>query len=128
MTATAEIVTSERRNVLLLPNAALRFSPGAANAASNQGGGVTSVLIPQRPRGTASRNRDVTIGRGSTQTVYVLGQDGEPEPVPVTTGDTNGMQIEVTGKGLKQGVLVITGQLATDAAAGANGSKASRGR
>ena len=30
MTATAEIVTSEKRNVLLVPNAALRFSPDGA--------------------------------------------------------------------------------------------------
>ena len=30
MTATAEIVTSEKRDVLLVPNAALRFSPDAA--------------------------------------------------------------------------------------------------
>ena len=34
MTATAEIVTSEKRNVLLVPNAALRFSPEPARPAA----------------------------------------------------------------------------------------------
>ncbi|MDO9488946.1 MAG: efflux RND transporter periplasmic adaptor subunit, partial [Sphingomonadaceae bacterium] len=47
MTATAEIITAERNNVLLVPNAALRFSPEAA-AQAGQGGGVTSVLVPRR--------------------------------------------------------------------------------
>ena len=128
MTATAEIVTSEKRDVLLVPNAALRFSPDAAAAAANQGGGVTSVLIPQRPRGTSGgRNRDVNIGRGSAQTVYLLGSDGEPKPVPVTTGDTNGSQTEVTGKGIVDGAQVITGQLAAGANPRAEAG-ASRGR
>ena len=37
MTATAEIVTSEKRDVLLVPNAALRFSPDAAAARGEPG-------------------------------------------------------------------------------------------
>lgn len=117
MTATAEIVTSEKRDVLLVPNAALRFSPGGAGAQDQQRGGVTSVLIPMRSRGTSGQKRDVGIGRGSAQTVHVLGADGQPEPVRVTTGDTNGTQTEVSGDELRAGALVITGQLATGAAA-----------
>jgi HlyD family secretion protein len=117
MTATAEIVTSEKRNVLLVPNAALRFSPDGG-AEDQQRGGVTSVLIPMRPRGTSGgQKRDVGIGRGSAQTVHVVGADGQPEPVRVTTGDTNGTQTEVSGDDLREGALVITGQLATGAAA-----------
>ena len=34
MTATADIVTTDKKNVLLVPNAALRFKPTAAGAAS----------------------------------------------------------------------------------------------
>jgi HlyD family secretion protein len=118
MTATAEIVTSEKRDVLLVPNAALRFSP-AASAANQERTGVTRVLMPGRPRGTAdSRSREVQIGRGSSQKVHVLGASGDPEPVAVTTGDTNGTLTEVIGDSLREGATVITGQLAAGGAVG----------
>jgi HlyD family secretion protein len=111
MTATAEIVTAEKRGVLLVPNAALRFSPGAGPAGAR--GGVTGVLLPGPPRGMRSgQARDVTIGRGSTQRVHVVGPDGQPQPVQVTTGDTNGSVTEVTSATLREGAEVITGQLA----------------
>jgi HlyD family secretion protein len=117
MTATAEIVTSERRNVLLVPNAALRFSPEreAARAARESGGGVTDVLVPRRGRGGRRGNRadrEVAIGRGSRQSVYVVGEDGAPQPIRVTVGETNGSDTEVTGSGLREGMDVITGRLA----------------
>jgi HlyD family secretion protein len=116
MTATAEIVTNEKKGVLLVPNAALRFSPDAGGPGAGQRGGVTRVLLPGPPRGTNSgRPRDVGIGRGSTQRVYVVGADGKPQAVQVTTGDTNGSVTEVTGDGLSEGAQVITGQLATGA-------------
>jgi HlyD family secretion protein len=115
MTATAEIVTTEKRNVLLVPNAALRFSPDGNGIKERSG--VTKVLMPGPPRGTAAA-REVKIGRGSAQRVYVLGQDGQPEAVAVTTGDTNGTLTEVTSDTLREGADVITGQLATGAANG----------
>ncbi|MBK7902323.1 MAG: efflux RND transporter periplasmic adaptor subunit [Proteobacteria bacterium] len=118
MTATAEIVTSDRHDVLLVPNAALRFSPDAS-AASGERGGVTKVLLPGRPRGTAgNKTREVTIGRGSEQSVHVLNAKGEPEAVTVTTGDTNGTLTEVTGDSLREGAAVITGKLALEGTSG----------
>ena len=118
MTATAEIVTSEKYDVLLVPNAALRFSPDAS-AASGERVGVTKVLMPGPPRGTAGNKvREVQIGRGSAQQVYILNAQGEPEPVSVTTGDTNGTLTEVTGDSLREGALVITGKLAAEGASG----------
>lgn len=109
MTATADIVTSERRNVLLVPNAALRFSPDR-QARSGQSGGVTSVLMPpRRMRGNRS-DRQVEIGRGSKQTVYVLGDDGKPRPIRVTVGESNGSQTEVSSRDLRPGMEVIVGR------------------
>ena len=107
MTATADIVTSDKKNVLLVPNAALRFKPTAAGAGS--GGGIASSLTfrPQRNRA----ERTATIGRGGKQTVYTKGADGTPQPVQVTTGDTDGSMTEVLS-GLQPGAQVITGQLA----------------
>ena len=117
MTATAEIITTERRNVLLVPNAALRWSPERDAAAQRgQQSGITSVLVPRGGRrgfgGGARREREVTIGRGSRQTVYVLGADGIPTPVRVTVGESNGSETEIRGGDLREGQQVITARLA----------------
>ncbi|MGS1018207.1 efflux RND transporter periplasmic adaptor subunit [Allosphingosinicella humi] len=113
MTATADIVTSEEKGQLLVPNAALRFSPERAAGQRAERGGVTSVLVPQRGRrGNRGGGREVGIGRGSRQTVYVLGENGEPKAVQVTTGATDGSRTAVRGDGLKPGMKVITGRLA----------------
>jgi HlyD family secretion protein len=121
MTATAEIVTSEKTNVLLVPNAALRFTPATTPASGS--GGITSQLVPKGPRRGAAGPRTATVGRGAAQTIYVVGEDGKPKPVSITTGDTNGSMTEVTGGELKPGMQVITGQLATGAAAGSGGQR-----
>jgi HlyD family secretion protein len=111
MTATADIITSERNNVLLVPNAALRFNP---NEASAQSGGITSVLVPRGGRrgGRGRPTREVGIGRGSQQTVYVLGEDGNPRAVRVVVGESNGSMTEITGGDLTEGMEVITARLA----------------
>lgn len=115
MTATADIVTSERRNVLLVPNAALRFNP--SQGAEGQSGGITSVLVPRGGRrgggGRGGRaSREVTIGRGSRQTVYVLGEDGNPRAVQVVVGESDGSRTEIASGDLAEGAEVITARLA----------------
>jgi HlyD family secretion protein len=111
MTATAEIVTLEKRDVLLVPNAALRFTPPAAGS-EQQSGGVVGALVPRGPRRGGGATKSATMARGARQTVYIKGEDGQPRPIEVTTGDTNGQVTEVTGGGLKAGMEVITGQYA----------------
>ena len=122
MTATADIVTSEKNNVLLVPNAALRFRPPAANA---QGGGITGSMFG--PRGRRGATREVTVGRGAQQTVYIKGDDGTPQPIRITTGDTNGCVTEVLSGGLKPGMTVITGQLSSDGQGGGGAAGGSGG-
>lgn len=112
MTATAEIVTRARPNVLLVPNAALRFRPTASGQSASSGqGGIAGALVPRRRRGNEAE-KTATVRRGATQTVYILGAENQPQPVQVTTGDTNGTVTEVTGGDLTPGMKVITGQLA----------------
>ncbi|MDT8759036.1 efflux RND transporter periplasmic adaptor subunit [Sphingomonas psychrotolerans] len=120
MTATAEIITKAKPNVLLVPNAALRFKPGAGGAGASGGqGGIAGALVPRGRRGGGgAATKSATISRGAQQTVYVLGDDGQPQPVQVTTGDTNGTVTEITGGDLKPGMKVITGQLAADGSGG----------
>jgi HlyD family secretion protein len=50
MTATAEITATNREDVLLVPNAALRFTPPASTDSSvQQGGSIVSRLMPRPP-------------------------------------------------------------------------------
>ncbi len=116
MTATADIVTTERRDVVLVPNAALRFSPEQAAAGGGGQGGITSVLVPRGGRGMGGRGgrggREVTIGRGSRQTVYVVGEDGNPRAIQVVVGESNGSVTEILEGELTEGMEVITARLA----------------
>lgn len=111
MTATAEIVTLQKSNVLLVPNAALRFTPADAGA-QQAGGGMAGALVPRRGRRGQGAEKSATIGRGARQTIYVKGADGQPQAVQVTTGDTNGQVTEILSGDLKEGMEVITGQYA----------------
>ena len=102
MTATASIVTAKRDDVLLVPNAALRFTPPARGADARQGSFVSSLL----PRPPSETKHSTAAPAGSPQ-VWVLGDDG-PQAVPVKTGVSNGRQTEILGGELKPGMAVIT--------------------
>jgi HlyD family secretion protein len=100
MTATAEIVTAERENVLLAPNAALRFTPPPTEAESKPGGGLLASLMPRPPRGMGGRRspRVASDKKGGRAKLWVL-RDGQPVAVPVTVG-SDGRMTEVSGEGL----------------------------
>ena len=110
MTGTARIVTAKHDDVLLVPNAALRFSPGTS-AKNAQQGGLIASLMPRPPRmpGSSRKGAGSTNGKptaGDTQ-IWVL-QNGQPLPVKVIAGLSNGKQTEITGGDLKAGMAVIT--------------------
>lgn len=104
MTATASIVTASREQVLLVPNAALRFTPPtqAGPAASRS---LVARLMPGPPP-QAPKNRLAASAPGAPQ-VWVLGDHG-PQPVAVKTGVSNGRHTEVLGGELQAGMAVIT--------------------
>lgn len=118
MTATATITAVERRDVLVVPNTALRFTPAQADAAgagapaASSGGGLLSKLMPmprlQRPARSARPGRDSTA---ASRQVWVL-RDGVAQAVPVTPGISDGRMTEIVAGGLEPGMLVITDQLA----------------
>ncbi|MFN3493436.1 MAG: efflux RND transporter periplasmic adaptor subunit [Hydrogenophaga sp.] len=112
MTAAATIVAVERNDVLVLPNAALRYSPTQANAASRPAasGGILGQLMPRMPR--SGRPRQAGEERGAVQgerSIWVL-RDGQPVEMRVTTGISDGRRTEVSGEGVTEGLLVITDQ------------------
>ena len=109
MTATAEIAVDERRNVLLVPNAALRFDPATAGKAGDQQG--VQIRLGGGPAGRADRTaQQKGIGVGSRQTVYVLEAGGKTvKPYSVITGESNGKLTVVKSAELKIGMKVVTG-------------------
>lgn len=103
MTATARIVTANRENVLLVANAALRFTPQTATDAGPQGSFI-SRLMPRPPQQKKPQARKSSSAEPQ---VWVL-DNGQPKAVAVQVGASNGRQTEITGGDLKAGMAVIT--------------------
>ena len=127
MTATATIASAERHGVLLVPNTALRFTPanaapGAApgapaqgSGAGGSGGGIVASLMPrmpaQSPRKPGADNKPDANG---ARQVWIL-RNGQPAPVNVVPGLTDGHMTEVTSTELEPNMQVITDQRASAA-------------
>ncbi len=97
MTANVKILVTQRKQILKIPNAALRYRP------------------PTAVKATARE-----------QAVWILNTKGEPQKLVVTTGETDGNSTELTSDSLKKGDLVIVG-LATKAATPAAATTPTRG-
>ncbi len=105
MTGTAEITTLVRENALLAPNAALRFTPPETGVEQKtSGGGLMGALMPRPPQQTGAQAKAAS---GSAPRVWVL-KDGQPVPLEVRTGATNGRMTEIVGEELKAGMEVVT--------------------
>jgi HlyD family secretion protein len=102
MTATAQITTLRREDALLVPNAALRFTPAAQQAPAR---GLLSQLMPRMPRPLAQRSGARASGDRS---LWVL--DGETlVEVRVGLGASDGRVSEILSGDLHAGDLVVTG-------------------
>ena len=76
MTATADIVISEVKNALLIPNAALRYTPPAkAQAGSGRSNGLLGFLLPHRRASEVAKLAEPASGE---RTIYAL-EDGQPK-------------------------------------------------
>lgn len=125
MTATATIAATERNAVLRVPNTAFSFDP-AAQAGPTQaqggsaGGGIVSALMPRPPGQMTKRARsaDGPSGKAAAaaasrqRRVWVLEADGQPRPIAVTAGLSNGKLTEVSAPDLREGMAVIVDQQA----------------
>ena len=112
MTASATITSTERQDVLLVPNTALRFTPAPAAGAAKEGGGIVSTLLPRMPRSGA---RKTAGGAGAARQVWVL-RDAAPVALDVTAGISDGRMTEIIAGELQAGMLVITDQRAAGTA------------
>ena len=140
MTANLTITIDERNNVLKVPNSALRFRPqdasgnsqrsGGAGGGQGQGQGRRGQGNGQQAAGgnggganagagaNAGGNSDnsnfapasAPVLPGQTRVVWVLGQDGKPQPRRIKVGLSDGASTEVVEGNLNEGDMVITGQ------------------
>lgn len=111
MTATATITATQRNDVLLVPNTALRFTPTATAADTTAAkGGIVSSLTPRMPRRNITRKSAAEGASTATaRQVWVL-HDGDAVAVSVTPGISDGRMTEITGGELQAGMQVITDQ------------------
>jgi len=117
MTATVDFIAQHLENVLLIPNAALRFKPTEAMQSAmreqmkkrmaNSGGGQR--MRPGNNSGSApptarhDRRRDFKM-------IWILGEDGKPEMSGFVPGPTDGKFTAVKqSRKLKEGIEVIVG-------------------
>ncbi len=115
MTATVTFVCAERKNVLKIPNAALRYRPptdltaSAGPAASGSGrarahGGSPDGGTP-RAAGSSAPDAESEVER---RVVWVL-RGTTPERVPVKIGLTDGTTTELVEGNLQEGDALVTG-------------------
>jgi HlyD family secretion protein len=111
MTATAEISTATREDALLVPNAALRFTPAPGAGKKEDSGGILAALLPRMPRLVSARAPKNANDKGGAKQVWVL-KEGQPAPVKIKAGLSNGRMTEVLEGELKPGMKVITDTVA----------------
>jgi HlyD family secretion protein len=113
MTATAAIIATERKDVLLVPNAALRYQPTAATTDAKKGiaSGISfgAPKVESKRRGAGEKASTATARQ-----VWVLpsgsGPSAAPLAIAVTPGISDGRMTEIVSGDLKAGMLVITAQ------------------
>ncbi|SEM03935.1 HlyD family secretion protein [Syntrophus gentianae] len=103
MTATASITVNSVENAILLPSAALRFTPPVEQEKKSSGG-LVSMLLPRPPRSSSTSHEAAADKK--QQKVWIL-KDGQPQAISVTVGATDGVLTEVLKSDLKPGTAVV---------------------
>jgi HlyD family secretion protein len=131
MTANVSIDVATVKDVVRVPNAALRFRPDEkeiAGAATRAGVTPTPVSPEERlarsagdrgPAGAMKQFNQTAGGnkRKAGQTVYTVAPGGEPKAVEIRAGVTDGRNTQVLSGDLKVGDTVIVGLVTSKAGA-----------
>ena len=115
MTATATITATQRQNVLLVPTAALRYTPSTAVAPKK---GIASGIALGPPMTESQRKGAADSASTATaKQVRVLPKEGKGKPVAVAVspGISDGRSTEIVAGDLRPCMQVITGQKSTAA-------------
>lgn len=107
MTATAEILAREVKETLLVPNAALRFTPPRDESTPTSGPNLLSMLLPRSPS-AARRARESDERAVPAVRVWIL-EEGKPKAIPVKTGASDGIRTQLLETELAPGDRVLIG-------------------
>ncbi len=109
MTATVDIAIVDKKDILVVPNSALRFDPVAA-AAIGKPDATKRTLVQSLSLGGGRRWRGTPPPKAgssdSTPRVWTL-KNGEPSEIKVTPGITDGRVTEITSQGLAASTPLI---------------------
>lgn len=140
MTANVTFILAERRDVVAIPNTALRFTPPAEiiNGLGEEWrflqrrlSGDSAGRRGRRPRADRRRSGGADAKarraqRRSRRVVWIADETGRPSPVRVQVGITDGRNTEITGGDLVPGAKLIIGTGAGKAPARSNNRRRRR--
>ncbi len=113
MTATADITVEKIENAILMPNAALRFTPPIReNEDPSDDTNLVGKLLPRRHRQSSKQRKDATADN-KQQRVWTIG-GGQLVAIAVTTGATDGKMTEVTSGPIEPGVKLVVDAMRAD--------------
>ena len=107
MTASSDITVKKFRNVLLIPNAALRFTPPEVKKSSS-GIGFLKKLMPHRPFKRPAKKKGKNNFNSKQKQVWTINKRGKLSHVEITIGATNGDVTEVVKGDIKPGMPLVT--------------------
>ncbi len=120
MTATADILVHDEQDALLVPNAALRFTPSQPQdslsgrkrpgSGRNEQSSILSKLFPRPGRGNRGSRSSGDPVKPEAAKVWIL-QDGRSLPVSVQTGASDGINTRIVSEDLTPGSHVIVGMI-----------------
>lgn len=107
MTATAEIIVTQLKDVLIVPNTALRFSPRGQARSGKKSNGLISSLISRPSR--SAKKKGSTVDGLIGKRIWIF-TEGSIHPEDVKTGPTDGIRTVIESKNLETGAMVVVGR------------------
>lgn len=108
LTANARFIVHRRDEVLLVPNAALRWSPKPGQIAPGQGEHAASAPPGQGQPGNVASGREV--GKGAACGGVWSPEGNLVKAIPVVLGPTDGSVTEIQSDKIREDMLVVIGE------------------
>ncbi|MFN5832181.1 MAG: efflux RND transporter periplasmic adaptor subunit, partial [Akkermansiaceae bacterium] len=108
MTASVDVAIVDKKDILVIPNSALRFDPEVAAAIGKPNKSdktIVQTLMPSRGR-WRTPPAPKPGARTAEPHVWIL-KNGKPEMVIVKTGITDGLLTEITDNSITEGAPII---------------------
>jgi HlyD family secretion protein len=112
LTTNVEFEVKDLKDVLLVPNAALRWKPAVNQVAPDQRAAYAKDLRKRQAAKGSAEQAPVKLDKEKHDQGTVWVQDGAfVRSVNVTIGATDGVQTQIIGGDIKDGTTVVTGEV-----------------